>query len=274
MAETVMDLTKGIYRRIYSGALYGKRVNSVSAGAELLLWRIHMVADDLGNFPADSDRLAPEAMPLRNTATPKRIAGWLGELAKVKLITTYESGGEQFGHVCGWMDMQPANRNGRRIQKYPGANGCDAGNPGESKAIQGDPGESRAPETETETESETYPDTYSETETSGQNNSGGTSDSDSSDKPIARPVAKLRFFEAVEPALGSCGAGSGRHPAGSPQYTADHTVVMQWWDEVIWPDGRDPPECIERFEQVVKLAHQAKTKRKPMAWLTARIKTM
>jgi hypothetical protein len=111
-------------------------------------------------------------------------------------------------------------------------------------------------------------------ERSEKDECGDTSDSDSSDKPIARPVAKLRFFEAVEPALGSCGPGSGRHPVGSPQYTADHTVIMQWWDEVIWPDGRDPPECIERFEQVVKLAHQAKPKRKPMAWLTARIKTM
>ena len=279
MDDRVTDMTKGVYRRLYSGAIYGKRVNAVSPGAELLLWRVHMVADDLGNFPAEPVRLAAQAMPMRDSATPKRLTGWLSELITARLITTYESDGEQYGHVCGWLGMQPAGKNGRRIQKYPAPDGESGGiqvNPDESWTIQ-------SPETETESESETHSHSHTEsesethshshtdTETSGQINSGDTSDSDSSDNPIARPVAKLQFFDAVKALLGSCGSGNGRHPAGSPQHTADYTVVMRWWDEIIWPDGRDPPECIERFEQVVELVRQAKAKRKPMAWLTTRM---
>jgi hypothetical protein len=35
---TPVDMTKGMYRRIYSGFLNGKRINAVSEGAENWFW--------------------------------------------------------------------------------------------------------------------------------------------------------------------------------------------------------------------------------------------
>jgi len=49
----IVDMTKGVYRRIYSSATRDRRINQLSLAAELLYWRLHCVADDFGSFEAD-----------------------------------------------------------------------------------------------------------------------------------------------------------------------------------------------------------------------------
>jgi hypothetical protein len=45
-----VDLVRGVYCRIYASATKGRRINSVSIMAELLFWRLHLIADDFGAF--------------------------------------------------------------------------------------------------------------------------------------------------------------------------------------------------------------------------------
>lgn len=133
MIPKTTDLTLGIYRRIYSGFVTGRRINSVSVDAEAFFWRLHAVADDFGNLPLSPIILKGIAAPLR---------GWLAcdiermvkELIGANLITTYESNRDTYGHIEGWDVRQPAPRNGRRVKKWP-FNPNEMGNPGESEAI-------------------------------------------------------------------------------------------------------------------------------------------
>lgn len=125
----VTDLTRGVYRRLYSGATRGRRINSVSEGAELLFWRLVMIADDLGNLHADPMLIRSDAMPLRsvtNTTIKKR----MNELERVGLIERYLVKGESYAHIVGWSDLQPMgydeNRNRKRpIQRYPAPHDAD-----------------------------------------------------------------------------------------------------------------------------------------------------
>ncbi|HEX2972656.1 MAG TPA: hypothetical protein VHP11_10005 [Tepidisphaeraceae bacterium] len=136
MSDADVDLTRGVYRRIYSGATRGRRINSVSPLAELLFWRLHLVADDFGAFEADPYLIQCSALPLRRTITEGQIADALGELAGARLVELYQVHGEAYGRIVGFEDFQPAPRNGRRIKRYPLPDGDSGGiqvNPGEDK---------------------------------------------------------------------------------------------------------------------------------------------
>lgn len=130
------DLTRGIYRRLYSGFLTGKRINSVSIGAECLFWRMHALADDYGNLPGDMDMLTPAAFPRRKMTTT-RVRGWVDELLTAGLIVRYAARGDDYLTIVGFEELQPSGKNGRRVQRFPrfGVNG----DPGESEGFQGDP---------------------------------------------------------------------------------------------------------------------------------------
>lgn len=137
---TVVDMQRGVYRKIYSGFIWGERICSVSMEAEAWFWRIHGVADDFGNLPGESKRLAIEAGGGR-TIDPAKAAKWTAELVRARLVVWYNE--DRNLHIVGFESMQPAGRNGRKIKKVPmHPPECEDGNPGESKAIQGDPGAS------------------------------------------------------------------------------------------------------------------------------------
>jgi len=107
MSTSVIDMKRGVYRRIYSGATHGGRINQVGDGAERLFWRLHMICDDFGNCRADPVITKASAMPLVARATPKRIQAWLDELVAVGLILTYDAGGDAYVHIDGFEDSQP-----------------------------------------------------------------------------------------------------------------------------------------------------------------------
>lgn len=153
--ESIVDMQRGVYRRVYAGFIWGDRINSVSMEAEAWFWRLHAVADDLGNLPGMWQRLAGEAGGRRNmtAADAERLTG---ELIAAGLIEEYQSGGDRYLHIRQFESRQPAGKNGRRIQRYPehptetllvnpGVPGGIRVNPGESKGIRVCPGESVPP---------------------------------------------------------------------------------------------------------------------------------
>lgn len=138
------DLTRGIYRLIYSGAIRGRRINRVSVLAELLFWRAHLVADDFGAFEADPVLFRAQALTLRPNILEGQIRDCLDELAREGLIQVYHVRGEPYAIITDFLELQPAGRNGRRVRRFPpppSASEGRPGNPGESGGIQGNPGE-------------------------------------------------------------------------------------------------------------------------------------
>lgn len=127
MKEEVTDLTRGVYRRLYSGFIRGRRINKLSLNAEAWFWRVIATVDDFGNGDADPD-LCRDSTAGRRKVSAKQVAEWLEEMRSVELITFYKAKGELYLHVTGFETTQPAGKNGRRIRRYPG--------PDESEGIQ------------------------------------------------------------------------------------------------------------------------------------------
>lgn len=118
-AEQNTDMTGGQFRRLYSGYLTGKRINSVSMSAEAWFWRLHSIADDCGNLMGDPKLLCSLAAPRRDI-TPKQAREWTEELVTAKLIYRYASDEDTYIHIIGFEQKQIASsRNGKRIQKFP-----------------------------------------------------------------------------------------------------------------------------------------------------------
>ena len=138
-----LDMTDGIYRRIYSGFISNPKINALSWMAEAWFWRLVALADDYGNHPANWRLLAVVASPVREV-TAKDAKDMTMELVAQSLVVLYESEGQPYLHIVGFTKRQPANKNGRRIQRFPFSPNCKAGeesggtlgNPGESKKIQ------------------------------------------------------------------------------------------------------------------------------------------
>lgn len=134
MAE-ITDLTRGIYRRIYSGFINGKRFNSISRDASGWFWRFQAIADDFGDGPADPLPAFHATVGNSPDVSVDDVLRWLLECRSVDLLCLYEIDGETYFHIRDFEVMQPAGKNGRRVQKYPIFD--------ESRIIQGNPGESK-----------------------------------------------------------------------------------------------------------------------------------
>ena len=132
------DLRRGIYRRIYSGFLWGKRINSVSLECEAWFWRLLVVADDFGNLPAEEARLCALTKGARHKMRDSDVAAYCACLERARLLSEYSAEGERFYHICDFEHLQPCSRNGRRYQRFP----LHPAGPGESGRILGNPGES------------------------------------------------------------------------------------------------------------------------------------
>jgi hypothetical protein len=128
--SAVTDLTRGIYRRVYSGFIKGQRINRLPLESEAWFWRVLAAVDDFGNMEAEPE-LFRDATAGRRTITTQQAAQHMCQMAGHKLIEFYEVRGELYLHIIGFEDMQPAGKNGRRIRRCP--------IPDESQKIQGIP---------------------------------------------------------------------------------------------------------------------------------------
>src|ERR1051326_2126761 len=146
--EAVTDLTRGVYRRLYSGFIRGQRINRLSLPAEAWFWRLVATADDFGNGYADPELCHQATVGRRKKVTPTQIEKWLTEMQTVGLLEFYEVKGERYFHLLGFEEWQPAARNGKRYMRFPGPS-SDRDNSektfGASGGIQSSPGESKHP---------------------------------------------------------------------------------------------------------------------------------
>lgn len=298
---STVDLTKGIYRKVFSGFLRGKRINKVSFEAEALFWRLNMLADDYGNLEADD--LAMDAFPRRRVEDDD-VEAWVEQLVEVGLVRRYAVGGDAHLHIEGFEELQPAGRNGKRIKRVLGVSEgdqIDPPAPGESGGIQIDPGcggESGLnlrPETEYENDTEEENENESEYESgdgvgngaeldrldaasassregkaAGGSGSGvdfSLTDSGSDSGGVARLKARARWHAAAVPMVGM--SHGSRHSPQSKQYASDLTCVERIF-EGVWPEERvDKPPG---FERLLELAGEAMRRKTPLAWLQSMLK--
>lgn len=176
MAETTTDMTMGVYRRLYSAIIHGRRINSVSDSAELLFLRLLVLADDFGNLQGDPVLIKSNGFPRRSWSV-RKIEAALSELVNSgdenqrALVTKYTANGETYLHITNFENTQPSGKNGKRIQRWPvnpGESRCDQNTSKEHKNTQADtknriqvnPEKSRliqCSEVETETEKKPKP---------------------------------------------------------------------------------------------------------------------
>lgn len=304
---SIENLKRTVYRHIYAGWLKGRRINSVSMEAALLFLHLNLAADGHGNFHADPELVVVEAFPLRRSVTPDQCQRWIDELAHKGLVSLYEAGGETYGHIVGFTEIQPAGKNGRRHQMHPV-------NPGESGGIQNDPvNPSAQNENKNENENEKENKKQNETETAraplsllnpdpraerrlpvrlpgisdfcsltasdSDSPTDGTATQEPSREPpqnLTRDKAKARWLTVVvqHDIIGR--VNGSKHPKGSPQHAADLTSLNRLWDRV-WPEAIEDvehadPEQVARFNALIAITRSCAGKRKPMAWLTQQIK--
>lgn len=108
-----------IYRRIYAGFIEGRRINSVSVGAEAFFWRLLVLADDFGNIKGDREWLAVNLLP-RRPSERANVSGWIDELITAGLLQPYQAEGFEFLAIVDFEKMQkPTSRNGRMRRACP-----------------------------------------------------------------------------------------------------------------------------------------------------------
>lgn len=142
---THVDMTRGVYRRLYSGLLTSRKVNSVSIEVEHWFVRLLLLVDDYGNIRSEWRWLAINVSPIRDVSKEQAEA-WTMALVRAGLVEMYQCQGDMFVHVVGFVSYQPGGKNGKRVARwpvYPGDSGCVRVNPGESGCIQMNPDESR-----------------------------------------------------------------------------------------------------------------------------------
>jgi hypothetical protein len=138
-----VDMVGGQYRRVYAGFISGRRICSVSIGAEAWFWRLTLLADDFGNLAADPTLLRGAAAGRRDVSVEQSEA-WITELILAGLVTSYEIGPDRYLSIIGFVELQ-ATKNGRRVRRCPAQPSCAAAEiraprieaSGESGGIQG-----------------------------------------------------------------------------------------------------------------------------------------
>lgn len=145
------DTRKQTYRRVYTGYLNGRRINSVSMEAEATFWRLHMLADDFGNLIASPRLLCAAAFPRRESVTEADVIRWSEELLSAGLIHRYSDPDDdalRYFHIIGFSKIQPAqSRNGtpvRRVAAYPGEPERSRELPGDAESFREKPGTSES----------------------------------------------------------------------------------------------------------------------------------
>lgn len=281
---TTVDLTRGIYRRVFGCWLKGRRINAVSIEAEALFLRLILCADDFGNVPGDPEDILIAAYPRRRDITVEQVAGWLEELAgtpRGALIARYEAGGEFYLHLCDWSVFQKAGPNGRRMQRHPmhppGESKAQDSPPGESKAQDSPSGEARAPETETDAETEGQSQHQDETEPEadapGSDSAKRAQFPSASTRQESGPMvltdAHARWCHAWRTEVGQL------YSKEPQQHAADRTDAMGLFIR-LYPAGMDEGTGKERIRLARALIPVAKRNAKgpPMAYLKTAVSNL
>jgi len=277
MTSNPKHLIRGWYRRIYSNARTGRRINSVSDEAALLFWHLHFVADDFGNLSGEPDRVKADAVPLRNTMTTDRVEALLDELAKTTdenpLIRFYNVDGERFIHINDFIIRQPGGKNGKRTHRFLGSPYDDEelerkAKEDESNCIQVNPNKSgchHKHEHEHEQNHEHKQKHHQEGESEGEAAEEFVYDLEASDSVSPkRKKAEFRWKAEVHTLWAPCGTN---------QFLADQTSSDNLFDDLIWPESMSDDDGKQRLGVALDLILKAKkngTNR--MAWFTKRLK--
>lgn len=209
-----VDLTRGVYRRVYAGFIKGRRINRVSIGAEAWFWRINAAADDFGNADADPWLChAATAGRRARDVTPDQVSAWVKELQAAGLVEFYESSGDKYLHVVGFTEMQPSARNGRRMRRFP-MNPSESGNGSvPPREIPGNPGESGRSDTDTDTESKKE---SADADVAGAAKADKPGGPDIPAEP-SDPAESPHAADAGKAAAGAAGSGRGAKASTQPR---------------------------------------------------------
>jgi hypothetical protein len=107
-------------RLLRDGICTSDSLNALSSDAEVMFYRLLVVADDYGFMDARPAILKAQCFPLRELATPPKIESWLRGLADAGLIMRYQVDGKPFLAIAKWEQRV------RSRQKYAGpeSDGC------------------------------------------------------------------------------------------------------------------------------------------------------
>jgi hypothetical protein len=84
-----------------------RSLDGLTPQAEILFYRLVVVADDYGRFDANPSMIRARAFPLRIDAiTNENVENWLGELSTRGVVETYEVSGVRYGFFPGWSKHQ------------------------------------------------------------------------------------------------------------------------------------------------------------------------
>lgn len=109
-------------RLLRDGICTSDAINLLTSDAEVMFYRLLVVADDYGYMDARPAILKAQCFPLKESATVSRIEAWLLELAETELVHRYMHEGKPFLAINKWEQRV------RSRQKYAGPmdDGCTA----------------------------------------------------------------------------------------------------------------------------------------------------
>lgn len=97
-------------RVLYPDCCTSQSLAECSMGAQLLFDRLIVQSDDQGRQQGDPAIVKAVCFPYFAEATPKRIAGWMGELERSGMVTLYASGKASLVQLTGWWSYQAGMR--------------------------------------------------------------------------------------------------------------------------------------------------------------------
>ena len=110
----------------------------VSMRAELTFDRLLTAVDDYGRYDARPAMLKAGLFPVRSEATPKKIAGWVAELAHEGCIRLYQVGGRPYLAMTAWEKHRGKARRGTE-SKFPAPPETHSPASADPLEIHGDP---------------------------------------------------------------------------------------------------------------------------------------
>ncbi len=154
----VVNQKHGRYRRTYESFIDSRELAQVSLSAVAVYKMLEVKADDFGNLPGDPAVIRNLISGRRSDLGTEQIEQLVGNLCHARVLVRYEAEGDKWLHIAGWLALQPKNKNGRRVRRFPAWQGeeaempdSDALEPGSSapmqaptkaRGIRGNPGES------------------------------------------------------------------------------------------------------------------------------------
>lgn len=260
MAGLTIDMTNGVYRKLYQGLCTGRRINAVSLKAFCVFWHCYMLADDFGNLSGDPHLIKSHGLPYRKEISRGQIPTLIDELAFTAppLLMRYRVKDEDYIHISDFERLQPAGKNGRRIRRVP----PPLVNPGESGGIQGNPGNPKKSspahaesDSDSDMNAETESDAESEADAGGASPKGARKASSPSLSP--RLNARVTWLARCDPLFGK-----------GDQRRRDHLAAAALFDDTIWPADDDEKTSADMFRKALEIVRRSTGTNNRMAYVT------